>query len=239
MNAQGQSILHHLEAVAAHRRLRADDHVLNGSVRTVKTFQHSRFSHTYGDLLKQPRYAKAARFFLDELYGPGDFAARDSQIARVVPGIVRVFPQEIVVTVAKLGELHALSESLDTEMGQRLSAPSLTLVEYGRVWRSVGRAPDRERQIMLMLAIGADLERYTGRVVLRHSLRLMRGPAGAAGLGALQRFLEAGFDTFRAIGGADHFLRTIAQREREFAADLFSNDWAGVRALPLGDSNAR
>ena len=31
------------------------------------------------------RYAGAARFFLDELYGPGDFSQRDAQFARVVP----------------------------------------------------------------------------------------------------------------------------------------------------------
>lgn len=224
MNAQGQSILRHLEVVAVQRALRAADGALDQRVQVVKRFQHARFEDSYADLLIQPRYAKAAHFFLKELYGPGDFAARDNQFARVVPALVRLFPQEIVETVAMLGELHALSETLDTAMGQALQGLSLDGFKYGRVWRAVGRAPDRERQIALMLGVGADLERHTGRVVLRHSLRLMRGPAKAAGLGALQCFLETGFDTFRAMGGAEHFLRTIAQRERALAALLFMSD---------------
>ncbi len=60
----------------------------------------------------------AARFFLDDLYGPEDFTRRDEQFARVVPGLVRLFPQEIVGTVISLGELHALSEQFDTAMAR-------------------------------------------------------------------------------------------------------------------------
>jgi hypothetical protein len=59
--------------------------------------------------------------------------------------------------------------------------------------------------------------------MLRHSLRLMRGPARAAGLGALQSFLEAGFDTFRGMRGAEEFLSLIGQRERALAAALFAS----------------
>jgi hypothetical protein len=56
-------------------------------------------------------------------------------------------------------------------------------------------------------------------------LRMMRGPAQAAGLSELQRFLEAGFDTFgtlaRTRGAVAHFLDTIAQREGALLAQLF------------------
>ena len=77
MNAQGQAILGHLVAVAAERRTRAADPALADSVREIKRFQHTRFEQSYADLLAQPRYAKSARFFLEELYGPADFTARD------------------------------------------------------------------------------------------------------------------------------------------------------------------
>lgn len=222
MNAQGQAILGRLAAVAAERRTRAADPALADRVREVKRFQHARFEQSYADLLGQPRYAKSARFFLEELYGPADFTARDDQFARVVPAMVRMFPHEIVCTVANLAELHALSEILDTAMGRAIAAAAIDAGQYGQAWRQVGRAPDRERQIALMLSVGSDLERYTGRALLRHSLRVMRGPANAAGLGALQRFLETGFDTFREMHGADIFLRTISDRERALAAALFA-----------------
>jgi hypothetical protein len=50
----------------------------------------------------------------------------------------------------------------------------------------------------------------------------MRGPAQMAGLGALQHFLETGFDTFRAMRGAGEFLATVKQREAALAQTLFS-----------------
>lgn len=221
MSPDGQTILRYLGEVSAQRRLRAADAVLAGRVRVVKQFQHARFENTYADLLAQPRYAKAAGFFLEDLYGPGDFTARDDQFARIVPGLVRLFPHEIVQTVAALGELHALSETLDTAMGAALPSPALDGTLYGQIWRAVGHSADRERQIALMGAVGSALDRYTRRAMLRHSLRVMRTPAQAAGLGALQRFLETGFDTFREMRGAEFFLSTIATRERELAARLF------------------
>ncbi len=83
---------------------------------------------------------------------------------------------------------------------------------------------------MLMLQVGGALERYTRNPLLRHSLRLMRAPAQAAGLGALQSFLENGFDTFREMRGAREFLDTIANRERELAARLFGGGVADATA---------
>jgi hypothetical protein len=56
-------------------------------------------------------------------------------------------------------------------------------------------------------------------------LRMMRAPASAAGLSSLQRFLESGFDTFASVarqrGGAERFLQTIQERERQLMDLLF------------------
>jgi hypothetical protein len=110
------------------------------------------------------------------------------------------------------------------EQHQREDGRVVTGEEYGHCWRQVGTVADREQQIALMLAVGAALEGYTRNPLLRHSLRLMRGPASAAGLGSLQAFLERGFDTFRAMKGASEFLETIARRERLLAAQLFAGE---------------
>lgn len=222
MNPQVEHILQFLRHVAAERVRRRADPALAERVREVKRFQHQRFQRTYADLLASTRYARAAQFFLDDLYGPEDFTRRDEQFARVVPGLVRMFPKEIVGTVMALGELHALSEQLDTAMGAVIDGPSIGDEPYATAWRAVGRPADRERQIMLMLAVGSALDSYTRNPLLRTSLRLMRGPAAAAGLGALQGFLERGFDTFREMNGAREFLDTVTTRERELAARLFA-----------------
>jgi hypothetical protein len=226
LNPAGEKILTHLAEVAALRARRDSSPAWADKLRQVKEFQHRRFEATYADLLVQPRYARAAQFFLQELYGPGDFSARDQQFARVVPALVRLFPDDIVVTVALLSQLHALSEKLDNEMADSLQgAPNdapLSPHSYAQAWRRVGQPARREEQIALTLQVGAALDRFTRKTLLRQSLRLMRVPARRAGLGALQTFLEAGFDTFRDMGGADYFLDTVARRERALAAELFA-----------------
>ncbi len=226
MSSPAQQILDGLQAVAAERAARAKDAALSSAVDGVKRYQHARFALTYADLMAQQRYARAAEFFLTDLYGPGDFTDRDAQFARIVPALVRLFPAHIVGTVAELSELHALSERLDTAAAQhwlasRVGNEPMSGAAYGELWRAVGQPLARERQIGLMVSVGQALDRYTRSIVLRQSLRLMRGPAAAAGLGALQAFLERGFDTFREMAGAAHFLSTIATRERELAARLF------------------
>lgn len=221
MAATSTSILSQLDIVTRERALRAADPVLRASVEAVKAYQQRRFATTYADLLGSARYAGAARFFLDELYGPRDFSERDAQFARVVPALVRLFPQEIVETVDTLARLHALSETLDTAMGRALRGASLDRAAYVRAWQAVGDPAGRETQIVLTLTIGRELDRLTRKPLIRTSLHLMRGPARAAGLPALQQFLECGFDTFKAMGGAGEFLATVGERERFLARALF------------------
>jgi len=222
MSADAQAILANLEIVSTERRHRLVAPPLSARVQAVKAFQHARFAHTYADLLHVPRYERATRFFLDDLYGPHDFADRDAQFARVVPALVRLFPAKVVGTVRVLSSLHALSEELDSQMGRVIAGGPIDAGAYQQAWRETGRPEDRQRQIDLMMEIGQALEGYTHSLLLAKSLRLMRGPAQAAGLSALQSFLETGFAAFRAMHGAHDFLNTIAQRERELAAALFS-----------------
>jgi len=232
MSAAAAGIARHLEAVAAERARRAGSPALLAKVNALKAYQQARFSHTYADLLASDRYGAASRYFLDELYGPKDFSARDDQFARVAPKIARVFPDQVAGTLATLSELHALSEALDTAMAERLDGAAIEPASYIAAWQGVGRAADRERQIALTLSIAGQLDRITRLPLLRNALRLMRGPARAAGLGELQGSLETGFDTFRAMHGADEFVAFIGERERELAEALFA-------AAPSGASRAR
>jgi hypothetical protein len=226
MSDRAASILRDLDSVERLRAERLADPVLAHGVERVKAFQQLRFARTYADLLGSQRYARAARFFLDELYGPTDFSHRDAQFARVVPALVRLFPEDVVATVATLGQLHALSESLDSLMARTLSEfdGALDASRYAHAWRLVGEPLSRQSQIDLTVSVGRQLDRYTRSKLLRHSLRLMRGPAKAAGMEQLQRFLESGFDTFAEMRGAEEFLTIVRQREETLAAALFAGD---------------
>jgi hypothetical protein len=220
-NADGQAILANLSVVGALRARRREDPDLAQRIQALKQFQHARFERSYADLLADPGQRDAARFFLEELYGPHDFGDRDAQFARIVPALVRLFPAEIVATVRTLSDLHALSEQLDASMVANLPEGTVTTSSYAEAWRATGQAAARQKQIDWMMQIGRALERYTRKPLLRHSLRLMRGPARAAGLGTLQQFLERGFDTFRGLARSAEFLDLIAARERQIARWLF------------------
>ena len=215
-------ILDHLSAVEHERVARRNEPGLNASVLAVKRFQQLRFRHTYADLLTSVRYRPAATFFLEELYGPDDFSRRDAQFARVVPAIGRLFSAEVVATVALLSELHSLSEQLDTSMGRALMGSQVNAKGYVAAWQVSSTPLQRSKQIDLTLEVASSLEGLTRRALLRNSLRLMRRPAQVAGLGELQRLLERGFDTFKAMNGAQSFISLIDVRERILASALFS-----------------
>ncbi len=209
------------------------------AVSAVKSFQSRRFAGTYSDLLAGHRYQMAVRFFLGELYGDADYAQRDAQFSRVSGALQRLLPRSAVATAVKLAELHAMSERLDHAMGQAwlissIPSDSDQTTRYIRSWRAVSCRADRVIQLGIVLDIGFDLARLTGTPGLRTMLKMMRGPARGAGLGELQRFLEAGFDTFAAIGkkepGPRGFLDIIQERESRLIALLFDANFSHCRS---------
>lgn len=223
------------DAVAAVSRLRqsaSDDAPLRASLLEIKRLQSRRFSGTYADLLAGGPFAPAARFFLEELYGDKDYTRRDEQFARIAGAIEKLFPAHVAGTAAALAQLHAMTEDLDLQMARlwRSQAPGdLPLSRrYAIAWRELGRRDERERQLDSVLALGHELARLTRLPGLRTMLRMMRGPANAAGLADLQRFLEEGFDTFAGMArrprAVEEFLRTVQERERQLFSLLYGQD---------------
>lgn len=215
-------------AVAQVQQLRATTAATEAAA--VKRLQSRRFAATYADLLAAGGPAGgAARFFLDQLYGDRDYSDRDAQFARIAGTLQTVFPAAVTGTAVALAELHALTEGLDLELARALpSQPHATEAgRYVMAWRSVGRQPDRRRQLAEVLAIGRDLGRLTRTPGLGVMLRMMRGPAAAAGMGSLQQFLESGFETFGRLArahGVEPFLRTIDVREKALMDLLFDGE---------------
>jgi hypothetical protein len=222
------------DAVAAVTRLRqsaADNEGLRAALLEVKRLQSRRFSGTYADLLAGGPYAAVARFFLNELYGDKDYARRDEQFARIAGAIERLFPSHVAGTAAALAQLHALTEDLDVQMARlwRMEIGAHDVARrYTLAWRELGRREEREQQLQCVVALGHELARLTRTPGLRTMLRVMRGPASAAGLADLQGFLEDGFDTFagmsRRRGAVEHFLQTVQERERRLFSLLYGED---------------
>lgn len=229
MATSAQTIQDALQIVAQFRQQHAGDPALARAIAEVKRFQARRFQATYADLLHNPRYADAARFFLQELYSDKDYASRDQQFARIASTIARLFPQSVVATAAALAEVHAQTETLDDRMAHAWRADSLATPQNGeparyvRCWRQSGDRAARQHQLDVVLQLGQELDRLTRARGLRTLLRMMRRPAAAAGLDALQQFLETGFDAFAQMGGAEEFLTLVRQRESEWIRVLFDD----------------
>ena len=224
MDPTAQTIRDALQAVSTLRQQHAGQPLLANASADVKRFQARRFRATYADLLQSPRYKTAAAFFLNELYSDKDYAQRDQQFARIANTIARLFPQAVVNTAAALAEVHALTESLDDSMARQWLTEDTAgddVTRYIRCWRVVADRAARYRQLEVVLLLGQELNRLTRKPGLRTLLKMMRRPADAAGLSSLQHFLEAGFDAFAEMRGADEFLAVIKERETEWIGSLF------------------
>lgn len=227
----------HLERVS-HLRQEARTAGLERAVNEVKQLQAQRFKATYADFLRHPVYAPATRFFLEELYGVHDFAQRDAQFARIAGAIERLFPEAVAQLAIDLAETHALTEVLDHQMAKHWLPQDGALpsaLRYARAWRLTGDHAARARQLAVVQHMGRELERLTRMKPLRLALRMMRNPARAAGLDALQHFLESGFDAFASLGNAQVFLDTISQREAGWISTLFEQPEAEASAALAGE----
>jgi hypothetical protein len=214
--------------VDALRRAQQQVPGLAGAVHAVKHYQARRFAGTYADLLSRGRYSSAARFFLLELYGDKDFAERDAQFVRIAGGLQRLFPAQVTALAVALADLHALTEQLDHLLALewlRCADESSVHARYVKSWRACGSRDSREAQLLTVLEIGAEMDLLTRAPGLRLLLRMMRAPAHAAGLAALQSFLETGFDTFAAMQGAQAFLQTVRDREVALMELLFDAEF--------------
>lgn len=191
----------------------------------VASWQSRRLNATYADLVRDPRYAEAIRFFQSDLYGPGDYSRRDADLARVVPLMVRVLPEGVIAIIAKAIELSALSHELDRTLVAKLGEGSpLSVASYCAAYRACDNRSERERQIALIVEVGAALDRYVHMPLLRSALAAMRRPARVAGVGALQEFLERGLLSFRGMNGAREFLAVIEARETAVMQAIFGGD---------------
>jgi hypothetical protein len=222
-----QVIREAIKEVTRLRVLATSKPALKTALAAIKSLQAGRFACTYEDFLASTLHGPATRFFLEDLYGNGDYADRDSQFSRIAGSLQSFFPEQVVETAVALAELHMQTELLDHAMAHAWMAQTARndpASNYVACWRNVGAVPERYIQLETVIKIGQELDSLTRTPGLRMTLRMMRGPAKLAGLSALQNFLEKGFDTFagmaRSVDGTSQFLSTIRTRESQWIGIL-------------------
>ena len=191
----------------------------------LQQWQRKRLASTYSDFYKQARYRKAVRFFLDDLYAPGNLVRRNTDVLRVYPVMKRLLPDQTLLTVAHALELQALSTRLDRALAQAMGPvldEDISMDDYAAGYQKLGCEQPRRRQIELSQIIGQDLNRLIKLPLITRTLRMCRYPARLAGLGELQSFLERGFEAFQTMGTSDALLDAIVERETELLNALLT-----------------
>ena len=192
---------------------------------SLQHWQRDRIARSFEDLALREGYRPAVQFFLTELYGGLDFRQRDQDMGRVMPVMIRFLPDRTLGTMSEAFELQAISLEFDMVMAGEMALhgiDQLDMHNYCNVYRAANDQSGRERQILLIRKIGYDLDKLVHWPMVNYLVRLLRGPAHAAGFGNLQEFLEGGLNAFRALEDPGYFIETIYQREWDSMQKMFA-----------------
>jgi len=194
---------------------------LEERLQELRSWQARRLAMTYDDFRRDPHCAAAVEFFLSDLYGPRDLSRREQDLAWILERFRRALPEAACDLLGRALELQALTGELDRAMALQIQG-ALSEASYAAAYRAVARPEARQRQIDLIVGIGADLERLVANAWIARALRAAHLPAHAAGFGALQDFLERGFAAFRGMGSAQPLLSAIRERETRLMQALLA-----------------
>lgn len=202
------------------------DGELGRRLHALRIWQAQRLEQTYAGLRGEPRFKAALDFFLTDLYGPGDFTARDADLKRAMGKLQRALPARLLGLLRMALELQVLTLDLDQQMASALTSQIIDAQSYARAYRRIGRASDRQRQINLIVQIARELGDIVKQRWIRVALRAAHGPAHIAGFGELQDFLERGFQAFGELGDPGELVEIIMQRETALSDSLLRGESA-------------
>lgn len=179
----------------------------------------------FDDLHARDGYREALDFTMSDLAGVG-ISGRDRDLERAAPAITRMLPTGALVTIAAAAEMNARVLALNTAICRCLMVDGLlpaeiTVRDYVLACREASTVDECVELVHLIVDLGRTLSTLIEVPLIGMTLRAMRGPAHAAGFGALQEFLETGYTTFRNIPDIDFFLTTIDQRMVMVFKDIF------------------
>lgn len=180
----------------------------------------------FKDLHERPGYGAAIDFTISDLAGVG-ISERDRDLERAAPVITRMLPGKALETVAAAAKLNVRVLEVNLEIFSRLQGDGALPAgiderDYCIACRAASTFEECIGLVHLAVGLGATLKTLVRVPLLGAMLRAMRGPAHAAGFGALQEFLESGYTTFRRIPDIEHFLAEIDARMTEVFGIIFT-----------------
>lgn len=194
----------------------------------LREWQSQRLAQTYADLLADPQFAPACRFFLSDIYGPRDFSQRDYDVARIYAFISKVLPAQTVQLLTDTIELNRLTNQLDHTLCRVLFdqlgvTDTITMAQYIEGYRRCNNYALRVQQIDLTIHVLEEVGAGARLKIVGLAMKLVRIPAQRAGWIELYDFLERGYTAFKQLRDLPTFVGTIAQRERQIMERIVSN----------------
>ena len=192
----------------------------------IKIFQNRRLENTYQDLLEKKDTMPAGRFFLDELYSPGELQTRDHQVERVLPKLEKYLPSSAIAVVRDVIYMDYLAEQMDhlltLEINKLTNSYEVILQDdlYIQAFREMGNFDARELQINLVRQVGDSMVKLMRFPFLRPLLKMTRGAAQNANLEDFHGFLERGLDAFSTLQNPKVFFSTIQARELQLLSEI-------------------
>jgi hypothetical protein len=201
-------------------------------LKALTVWQSERLRDTHADLYQTETFRAGLDFLFDELYGARDFSARDRDLERIFPKLVKWLPDKILATVSTLVELNLLTQRLDKQLAETLlqnvngqrTDNVITTQNYVEAYACCQNKAAREKQLQLTQAAGALLEKHAGSAIIRYSLKLAQAPAEKAGLKALHAFLVRGFDAFHNMRDIDILIPSLIDRESAIMVNMFNRE---------------
>jgi len=200
------------------RLRRAEARALDPGLAVLRAWQSQRLARTYADLLDDPAYAPACRFFLSEIYAARDFSQRDAGGEQLFALLRRYLPEEMLRPLAEALALNRLTNELDAKLLQALlslgAAEEITEAAYAEAYRLCDNYEERVSQIERIGSILREVGFGARLPLVGITLKAARLPASRAGWDELYNFLVSGYQAFRPMKDAGFFVDTIERRER-------------------------
>jgi hypothetical protein len=231
------SLLLNLRASMAHHEL-VEGRQLTPLIATLSAWQSVRLSRTHADMLADPRFSQACRFFLEDIYAPRDFTQRDYDGHRIYHFMNRFLPEATLRPLAMALEVNTLTQQLDLALAEAMRthfgvADRFERWQYEEAYRLCDNYDVRLRQIDLIVEVGHQLERVRRVPFVHTTLHLARKPATRLGWVEMQDFLERGFDAWKLLREPTVFLQRIGQRERAILDRIYGRPGGAPDSNPF------
>lgn len=209
-----------------HRQVEAQG--LAPQLALLRTWQSERLKKTYADFLADQRFRPACLFFLSDIYGPTDFSQRDHDVERVHAVLSKVVPAPMLSLLTDVIWLNTLTNELDAHLLQVLVNDLQMKVEitpelYAEAYRLCDNYTERADQIDLISSILPQVANGAHIPMVGLALRVLYGPAHAAGWDDLYSFLTRGFEAFARLRDVKVFVSTIRHRELRILDQIYAN----------------